>query len=176
MMITNKIVIKEVDELKSVLSQGNAEIPSFWVCIWPGFFLAMWNVFCAVISVRSEYLDFKYIFWVLVFPGAIGLIILLGVASARALFLSVPKFFREKSVVYGFFTKKLIVYAFVYMMVMMLLAFYNRFVYDSPFPYAFMTLLTTIILGFVMNLDFGRYQLSLLTSAINSFRTERLRG
>lgn len=37
-MITNKIVIKEVDELKSVLSQGNAEIPSFWVCIWPGFF------------------------------------------------------------------------------------------------------------------------------------------
>lgn len=175
-MITNKIVIKEVDELKSVLSQGNAEIPSFWVCIWPGFFLAMWNVFCAVISVRPEYLDFKYIFWVLVFPGAIGLIILLGVASARALFLSVPKFFREKSVVYGFFTKKLIVYAFVYMMVVMLLAFYNRFVYDSPFPYAFMTLLTTIILGFVMNLDFGRYQLSLLTSAINSFRTERLRG
>ncbi|MCW9474413.1 conjugal transfer protein TraS [Klebsiella grimontii] len=175
-MITNKIVIKEVDELKSVLSQGNAEIPSFWVCIWPGFFLAVWNVFCAVISVRSEYLDVKYMFWVLVFPGAIGLIILLGVANARSLFLSVPKSFRKKSVVYDFFTKKLIVYAFVYMMMVMLLAFYNRFFYDSPFPYAFMILLTTVVLGFVMNLDFGRYQLSLLTSAINTFKTEKLGG
>lgn len=48
MMITNKIVIKEVDELKSVLSQGNAEIPSFWVCIWPGFFFG--NVECILRS------------------------------------------------------------------------------------------------------------------------------
>ena len=176
MMMNNKTLIKEVDELKDVLSKGDAEIPSFWICIWPGFCLAIWNVFCAVISVRSEYLDVKYIFWVLVFPGAIGLIILFGIANARALFLSVPKFFREKSVVYVFLTKKLIVYAVVYMMVVMLLAFYNRFSYDSPFPYAFMILLTTVVFGFVMNLDFGRYQLSLLTSAINSLKVEKLEG
>ncbi len=29
MMITNKILIEEVEELKSLLSQGKAEIPSF---------------------------------------------------------------------------------------------------------------------------------------------------
>ncbi|EPT2575173.1 conjugal transfer protein TraS, partial [Klebsiella pneumoniae] len=29
-MITNKILIEEVEELKSLLSQGKAEIPSFW--------------------------------------------------------------------------------------------------------------------------------------------------
>ncbi|HBZ5574605.1 TPA: conjugal transfer protein TraS, partial [Klebsiella pneumoniae] len=28
-MITNKILIEEVEELKSLLSQGKAEIPSF---------------------------------------------------------------------------------------------------------------------------------------------------
>lgn len=176
MMITNKILIKEVDELKSVLLQESAEIPSFWVCVWPGFCLAIWNVFCAGISVQSEYLDTKYIFWVLVFPGAIGLIIMLGIANARALFLAVPKFFREKSVVYVFLTKKLVFYAAVYMIVVMLSAFYNRFFYNSPFPYAFMILLITVVLGFVMNLDFGRYQLSLLTSAVNAFKDNKPGG
>ena len=39
MMITNKILIEEVEELKSLLSQGKAEIPSFWECLWPGVVL-----------------------------------------------------------------------------------------------------------------------------------------
>ena len=108
MMMNNKTLIKEVDELKDVLSKGDAEIPSFWVCMWPGLCLVIWNIFCALISVRSEYYDVKYIFWVLIFPGAVGLILLLGVANARSLFLSVPKSFREKSVIYRFFSKKLL--------------------------------------------------------------------
>ncbi|TWY02987.1 conjugal transfer protein TraS, partial [Klebsiella pneumoniae] len=29
-MMNNKTLIKEVDELKDVLSKGDAEIPSFW--------------------------------------------------------------------------------------------------------------------------------------------------
>ncbi|HFJ2405486.1 TPA: hypothetical protein ACGTYO_005481, partial [Klebsiella pneumoniae] len=52
----------------------------------------------------------------------------------------------------------------------------NRVVYDTPFSFAFMVILTSVFFGFVMNLDFGRYQLSLLTSAINSFRAEKLGG
>lgn len=176
MMITNKILIEEVEGLKSVLSQGKVEIPSFWACLWPGMVLVTWNILCAVISVDVVYLSGKYIFHVLVFPVGVSIVMLLGIASSRALFLSVPKFFRVKSSVYRFFTKKMAIYAVVYMAVTMLLAFYNRAFYDSPFPFAFMIVLTTIFFGFVMNLDFGRYQLSLLTSAINSFRTERLRG
>ena len=66
MMMNNKTLIKEVDELKDVLSKGDAEIPSFWVCMWPGLCLVIWNIFCALISVRSEYYDVKYIFWVLI--------------------------------------------------------------------------------------------------------------
>ena len=62
MMMNNKTLIKEVDELKDVLSKGDAEIPSFWVCMWPGLCLVIWNIFCALISVRSEYYDVKYIF------------------------------------------------------------------------------------------------------------------
>ncbi|HGV3463642.1 TPA: conjugal transfer protein TraS, partial [Klebsiella michiganensis] len=51
---------------------------------------------------------------------------------------------------------------------------YNRFFYGSPFPFAFMVVLITIFFGFIMNFDFGRYQLPLLTSAINSFKTDKV--
>nr|QLG02098.1 hypothetical protein [Klebsiella pneumoniae] len=39
-----------------------------------------------------------------------------------------------------------------------------------------MILIATIFVWFVMNIDFGRYQLSVLSSAINSFRAEKLGG
>lgn len=86
MMMTNKILIEEVDELKNVFSRGEMEIPSFWSCLWPGVIVAAWNMICALISVGGGYLSVKFIFWVLVFPGVISLIVLLGVASARSLF------------------------------------------------------------------------------------------
>lgn len=102
--------------------------------------------------------------------------ILLGVASARSLFLSVPRSYRMRSQVYRFISRKVIVYALVYMALILALALFNRVYYASPFPFAFMVLIATIFVWFVMNIDLGRYQLSVLSSAINSFRAEKLGG
>lgn len=66
------------------------------------------------------------------------------------------------------------VYALVYMALILALALFNRVYYASPFPFSFMILIATIFVWFVMNIDFGRYQLSVLSSAINSFRAEKL--
>ena len=173
-MMTNNIIAEEVEELKSLLSQGKAEIPSFWACLWPGVVLVLWNTLCAVISVDLVYLSGRYIFHVLIFPVGVSVIMLLGIASSRSLFLSVPKSFRLRSAIYGFFANKVAIYAVVYMLLIMVLAFYNRFFYGSPFPFAFMVVLITIFFGFIMNFDFGRYQLPLLTSAINSFKTDKV--
>lgn len=90
MMMTNKILIEEVDQLKNMFSRGEMEIPSFWSCLWPGVIIAAWSMVCAIISVGGGYLSVKFIFWVLVFPGVISLMILLGVASARSLFYLFP--------------------------------------------------------------------------------------
>lgn len=68
------------------------------------------------------------------------------------------------------------VYALVYMALILALALFNRVYYASPFPFSFMILIATIFVWFVMNIDFGRYQLSVLSSAINSFRAEKLGG
>ncbi|WP_407260129.1 hypothetical protein [Klebsiella pneumoniae] len=73
MMITNKLLIEEVEELKNLLSQGKTEIPSFWKCLWPGVVLVAWNMLCAVISVDAVYLTGKYIFHVLVFAAVVGI-------------------------------------------------------------------------------------------------------
>lgn len=170
-MITKKIIKDEIEELKYSLSHGEAEIPSFWSCLWPGLIIFGWNVICAIISVDYNYIAGRYIFWVVVFPGAVGLIVLLGVASARSLFLSVPKSFRIQSIMYRFFSKKIATYALVYMMVIILLAIYNRVFNDSPFPFGFMVLFMTILFGIVMNLDVSRYQLSALTTLIESFKS-----
>ncbi|VDA68337.1 hypothetical protein [Klebsiella pneumoniae] len=102
MMITNKLLIEEVEELKNLLSQGKTEIPSFGSA-FGGVVLVAWNMLCAVISVDAVYLTGKYIFHVLVFPVGVSIIMLLGIASSRSLFLSVPKNFREKSNIYRFF-------------------------------------------------------------------------
>ncbi|RRF57734.1 conjugal transfer protein TraS [Klebsiella pneumoniae] len=175
MMMTNKILIEEVDELKNVFSRGEMEIPSFWSCLWRSN-CCRTNMICALISVGGGYLSVKFIFWVLVFPGVISLIVLLGVASARSLFLSVPRTYRMRSQVYRFISRKVMVYALVYMALILALALFNRVYYASPFPFSFMILIATIFVWFVMNIDFGRYQLSVLSSAINSFRAEKLGG
>ena len=73
MMMTNKILIEEVEQLKNMFSRGEMEMPSFWPCLWPGVIIAAWNMVCAIISVGGGYLSVKFIFWVLVFPGVISL-------------------------------------------------------------------------------------------------------
>lgn len=105
-MITNKILIEEVEELKSLLSQGKAEIPSFWECLWPGVVLVAWNILCAVISVDTVYLSGKYMFHVLVFPVGVSTIMLTGIASSRSLFLSVPKILEKNRMYIVFLLRK----------------------------------------------------------------------
>ncbi|MBD3701582.1 hypothetical protein IE991_29970 [Klebsiella pneumoniae] len=106
MMITNKLLIEEVEELKNLLSQGKTEIPSFGSAFGPGVVLVAWNMLCAVISVDAVYLTGKYIFHVLVFPVGVSIIMLLGIASSRSLFLSVPKTLEKKSNIYRFFLRR----------------------------------------------------------------------
>ncbi|ENZ8718149.1 conjugal transfer protein TraS [Klebsiella aerogenes] len=174
MMINNKVIFEEVEELKHILSKGEVDIPSFWTCLWPGLVIIAWNALCSVISVDSGFFSSRYIFSAMIFPCGVGVIIMLGVASARSLFLSVPRTFRLNSCLYRFFGKKIMVYTITYMVVVVLFALFNRVYYNSPLPFAFMIVLTTICCGVVMNLDFGRYQLSLLTSAISTFKSNRL--
>ncbi|MBD3703743.1 hypothetical protein IE985_26585 [Klebsiella pneumoniae] len=88
MMITNKLLIEEVEELKIYFHKGRLKFHLFGSALAPGVVLVAWNMLCAVISVDAVYLTGKYIFHVLVFPVGVSIIMLLGIASSRSLFVS----------------------------------------------------------------------------------------
>jgi hypothetical protein len=92
---------------------------------------------------------------------------LLGIASSRSLFCQFLKTL-EKIEYISFFSKKVLIYAVVYMAVIMLLAICNRVVYDSPFSFAFMVILTSFF-WFCHESGFWTISAIIAHSAINSF-------
>lgn len=171
-MITNKIIRQETEELKQILKQGDLEIPSMWTCLWPGLSVALWLLLCLLLSFNSSLFvrDFKGfdILVPLAFCCFIGLIITLGTANARGTYLSVPSEFRQKSQLYAFFGKKIKQYAIVYLVVMGGMPYLILVMGLGLFLYMFIGMFFTLILTFVFSIDIGRYQLSMISSIVNS--------
>ncbi len=170
MMITKKIIDEEIVELKSLLINGDAEVPSFWVCMWPGLVLTIWNIICALTSTDKDYVSGNDSFMAVAFSLFISVIILLGISSGRALLLSVPISFRTKSILFIFLARKMKVYACVYMLLVLIASVYNRFFYTTSFPFLFLLIVLTIGMGIIINIDLSRYQLHAFTSVLNSFK------
>lgn len=170
MMITKKIIDEEIVELKSLLINGDAEVPGFWVCMWPGLVITIWNIICALISTDKDYVSGNDSFMAVSFSLFISIIILLGISSGRALVLSAPISFRKRSILFIFLAKKMRVYACVYMLLVLIVSVYNRFFYTTSFSFLFLLIIMTVGVGVFINIDLSRYQLHALTSVLNSFK------
>lgn len=175
-MITNKIIQQETEELKQILKHGELEIPSMWTCIWPGLGITLWLLICVILSFNSN-LFFRDIQGLdilgpLVFCLFMGIMITLATASARGTYLSVPSEFRRKSQLYTFFGRKIKQYAFVYAFIMGALPFLLLEIGIRLFLYPFIGIFLTVIMGMVLSVDIGRYQLSMLSSIINACKSD----
>jgi hypothetical protein len=175
-MITNKIIQQEMEELKQVLKHGELEIPSMWTCIWPGLGITLWLLLCVMLSFNSNLfvgdIQGLDILGPLVFCLFVGFMITLATASSRGTYLSVPSEFRLKSQLYTFFGKKIKKYAFVYAVIMGVLPFLLLEIGIRLFLYPFIGISLTVIMGMVLSVDIGRYQLSMLSSIINACKSE----
>lgn len=175
-MITNKIIQQETEELKQILKSGDLEIPSMWTCLWPGLGITLWLLLCVLLSINSSLFvrDFKgfEILVPVVFSLFMGLMITLATASARGTYLSVPSGFRQQSQLYAFFGKKIKQYALVYIVVMGGMPYLLLYMGVGLLIYAFIGGLFTVILWFVLSIDIGRYQLSMLSSVINACKND----
>lgn len=170
-MITSSVLADDVKELRDALSRSSFEIPSFWSCVWPGLSILIWNVMCAYFNLKGP-VHSVFDITPIVFYGVAGLMILLGTVNARTMLLSVPKNIRKQSVVYKFISKKFSIYAILYMTLVLSFTLYVRF-FDKGFQFqeAFI-ILSTISFGVLLNLDLNRYQLSILWSVINAFKSQ----
>lgn len=173
-MITNKIIREEVDELKTLMSQEELNIPSFWSCIWPGFVCMIWFLLSSYMSYGiSEFSTSMDRSASMVFAGVMGVFSIIVIANTRAIFLSVPESFRKKSVFFRLLSKKCKCYGMVILITFTCSSFYfsknHIFALEFMISTGFCFLLTIII----MNVDLGRYQLATLTSVIETFKKSK---
>ncbi|MDU7483705.1 MAG: conjugal transfer protein TraS [Hafnia alvei] len=174
-MITNKIIQQEMDELKHTLKQGDFDIPSMWTCIWPGGLLVIWCEMCAFISYfisgKGRYFNVEAGFS-FAFCFVMGVILGVGLANGRATFLSVPHSFRCNSKVYSFFSTKLKAYGIFFLfLVLSSSVFFGILGFGDGFPISLLVIV--VFIGMIMSVDFSRYQLSLLTSTIETFKGDK---
>lgn len=175
-MITNKVIRQETEELKQILKNGDLEVPSMWTCLWPGLGITVWLLLCVLLSINSGLIVSSWqgseLEVPLFFCVFMGLMITLGTANARGTYLAVPADFRRRSQLFAFFGRKIKQYALVYMLVMGGMPFLLLILGQKLSIYALIGIFFTVILVFVLSIDIGRYQLSMLSSIINACKSD----
>ncbi|TGN40806.1 conjugal transfer protein TraS [Klebsiella oxytoca] len=179
-MITNKQILQEVEVLKSKFKAGESEIPKMWRCFWPGLSMLFWMIAWPLII-------YGYKMYFLQVPGkvqtaivasvaigfAAGLFIMLNVVNARALYLSIPESFRDTSVLCRFISTKFRGYLFTYLIgYATLIVICSLFVY-GPIYSCILTIVLSFGLMIYMNVDLNRYQLTALTSLLESIKGKK---
>ena len=178
-MITNKVILQEIESLKALFNNGESEIASMWQCFWPGLTALVWMVAWPLILYGYKLLSYDLpdpapmgVAASVVIGFFAGLFIMLYIVNGRALYLSIPKSFRDTSVLCRFISTKarryLATYLITYATLIVICAF---FVYG---PIYSCVLLIVSSFGFMiyMNVDLNRYQLTALTSLLESIRSK----
>lgn len=176
-MITNKIILQEVEHLRVLFREGGSEIPSMWQCFWPGLSIMVWMV-----GWPLAFYGYQFVFYDLPDPASmgmaasvalgffVGLFIMLGIVNGRALYLSIPKKFRAASMLCRLISTKfrgyLLTYTIGYSALIVICSF---FVFGSIYS-CVLTIVGSFGLMMYMNVDLNRYQLTALTSLLESIK------
>ncbi|QPR26588.1 hypothetical protein I6G97_00040 (plasmid) [Edwardsiella hoshinae] len=170
-MITQSQIKRETEELKDILLSSEIEVPSMWLCVWPGLLFAVWFFMCFYISsIFSSGLRGRDVEFSLIFCLIMGLVVIMATSNARALFLSVPKHFRDKSVLYNELGGKMKIYM-IFGLGISFLSSIACGVFDMSWP---VVLFVLIMLFFLcMTIDFSRYQLAAFSNVISAFKDSK---
>ena len=176
-MISNKQILQEVERLKINFKNGDVEVPNMWRCFWPGLSIMVWMVGLPLILYgwKMFLLDPPNVARTaiaasVVIGFAAGLFIMLNVVNARALYLSIPESFRDTSVLCRFISTKFRGYLFTYLIgYATLIVICSLFVY-GPICSCILTIVLSFGLMIYMNVDLNRYQLTALTSLLESIK------
>ncbi|WKS82978.1 conjugal transfer protein TraS (plasmid) [Edwardsiella tarda] len=165
-MITHEKIRQEVNELKEIISRGEADIPSMFECLWPGVLIVVWLSLCGWASDLSRLGEYSGV----VSGAVLGIIIMLGTASGRSTALSIPKRFRENSVVFSFLSKKIKLYMISGMLLSLLL---SLFCAENAYPFCVFIVPGAVLFYAIMMIDFSRYQLAAFSNVISAFKDSK---
>lgn len=176
-MITNKQILYEVEQLKELLNDSGAEIPPMWQCFWPGLFAMAWMVTWPLVlyGYKLMFLDLPDaanigIAASVAIAMMAGLFIMIGVANTRALYLSIPKIFRDNSTLCQLLVNKARRYALTYLVGYAVLILLFTFSVNGAIFSTVIFVVSSFGFMIYMNVDLNRYQLTALTSLLESFK------
>ncbi|NYA46082.1 hypothetical protein HZI31_22630 [Serratia fonticola] len=172
MMLTQKVIRQEIEELRAVMGSDSLTIPSMWECAKPGVLILLWMFICPLIAFSVSGSGLESTLFAVGFSSFIGVIMLFGVMNARGFILAIPKSFREKSKVVTVFKKKIKVYALVYMILNMAFCVLVVFWGVKVLLYAMVMIFLTVGFVFFFNADVSRYQLSAFTEIVKAFKAQ----
>ncbi|MGP0945692.1 hypothetical protein [Serratia sp. CY74737] len=176
MMVTHKIVQQEAEELKDILKAGGIQIPDFWSCLWPGLLLVAWLILCPLFSF---FISGQPVSELLAATGGsafLGMLLSFGFINTRSLYLSLPREFRATSEVLSLIRKKIRAYAATFFVLILIFSLSAAYSDVGSMAYLFPLVLCTVMMGFIFNMDIGRYRLSAFTSVMELLKSRKQGG
>ncbi|WP_228267447.1 conjugal transfer entry exclusion protein TraS [Klebsiella electrica] len=177
-MITNKQILQEVEQLKELFNDGGAEIPPMWQCFWPGLAAMAWMVTWPLILYGYKFLFLELpdaanigVAASVIIAMVAGLFIMIGIANTRALYLSIPKRFRDNSALCRLLVNKARRYSSTYLVGYAVLIVLFTFPVHGAIYSTVIFILSSFGFMIYMNVDLNRYQLTALTSLLESFKS-----
>lgn len=161
MALTNKDIARDVAFVIKEMNAAEVEIPSLFRCMAPGLLFIICNLTWFVF-LKIEFISFVFF---------LSIIIFLVSAQMRSKYFSLPETVRQKSLIIRLFKRKTLFYSTSWIVLNLSLGLLvKNFNFDAePTVLGFM-LGSLILCWFIALLDLGRYDVALLSSAIQTWR------
>jgi len=176
MKITHKMVQEDVNNVIHILKNRDMEIPTAWQCMKPGLFILigieLWAITVAWDRMSSSHaltkslaIDSVY------FSLFVGGFVFVGAFLSNSQYLSLPKEIRSSSIILKLVRRKVSVYFFVWVVFNIVMGVRTIvYMYDPIFTSSAFLLISLIVIVIAFSIDVGRYNLSLFSSAIATWR------
>lgn len=112
----------------------------------------------------------------LLFSTCLAIFIFLTLSSMTGRFLSLPSGVRENSMVIRFYSARVKMYLYVWLLIGLSAALFTCFLNLDPEVTCITQFVSLIVLYFISTIDLGRYDFSIFTSAISAWRVKEPDG
>lgn len=173
MKITNKDIERDVSFVLGEIKNAEVEIPSFWRCVWPSL------VFAPLFFVWQAYMFFSYksfhdpsvILGVYFFISFMSILVS---TQLRGKYFALPGSVRARSLIIGLLKKKCRFYVLLWLITNVLAGIIMRHLnFNTEVIIPYFLCVSLLVIWFIAIADLSRYDLSLLSAAIQRWREGR---
>lgn len=176
MMITHKTVQAETESVKSLIDSGDVCIPEFWDCAWPGFIVMAWLVLVPLMGYSITGHLTEDVAVCSLINLVLGFIIFFMFFNIRSIYLSIPKGFREQSMILLMLRRKVKSYIMTFIVINLCLLILSISTGTGALGYYVPNMFILVFIGMIFSADIGRYRISAFTSVLKLLKSRKQGG